>query len=64
LLLDHFKDVYNQKNKRSADIRWTEKNYKIKEVLLRPGFPVLYNVDDGTTVQHTRQQLQEVPHFV
>jgi hypothetical protein len=68
LLLDHPKEVYNQKRLggkfRSGDIRWTEKNYKIKDVLLRPGFPPMYTVDDGTTVQRTRQQLQEMPHFV
>jgi hypothetical protein len=68
LLLDHPKDVYNQKRLggkfRSSDIHWTEKIYKIKEVLLRPGFPPMYTVDDGTTVQHTLQRLQEVPHFV
>jgi hypothetical protein len=68
LLLDHPKDVYNEKRLggkfRSADIRCTEKNYKIKEVLHHPGFPPMDTVDDGTTVQHTRQQLQEMPHFV
>jgi hypothetical protein len=68
LLLDHPKDVYNQKRLggkfRSGDVRWTEKIYKIKEVLLRQGFPPMDTVDDGTTVQHTRQQLQEMPHFV
>jgi hypothetical protein len=68
ILLDYPKDVYNQKRFggkfRSSDIRWTEKNYKTKEVLLRPGFCPLYIVDDGTTIQHTVQQFHFVPHFL
>jgi hypothetical protein len=61
ILLDHPKDDYNQKRLvgrfRSGDVRWTENIYKIKEVLLRPGFPPMHTVDDGTTVEHTVQQL-------
>jgi hypothetical protein len=38
---------------KSGDIRWTEKNYEIKEVLLRPRFPLMYTIDDDTTVHHT-----------
>jgi hypothetical protein len=69
VLLDHPIEVYNQKRLigdrfRAGDIRYRIKTNKITNVLLRPGFPPLYTVDDGTTVQHTRQQLQVMPHFV
>ena len=60
--LDHPIDVYNKKklggNFRAGDIKWTINVYKIKEVLLRPGFPPLYLTTKSKTTQYTPQQLQ------
>ena len=60
--LDHPINVYNKKklggNFRATDIKWTINVYKIKEVLLRPGFPPLYLTTKSKTTQYTTQQLQ------
>ena len=62
--LDHPIDVYNKKklggNFRATDIKWTINVYKIKEVLLRPGFPPLYLTTKSKTTQYTTQQLQVI----
>ena len=62
--LDHPIDVYNKKklggNFRAGDIKWTINVYKIKEVLLRPGFPPLYLTTKSKTTQYTTQQLQVI----
>lgn len=70
ILLDHPIEVFNKKRLggafRAGDIRWSLQLYKIKDVLLRPGFPPLYTTTNNDHVQHTKQQLQVVlaHHFV
>ena len=62
--LDHPIDVYNKKklggNFRAGNIKWTINVYKVKEVLLRPGFPPLYLTTKSKTTQYTTQQLQVI----
>ena len=64
VLLDHPIDIHNSKRLggtfRSGDIRYTIKVYKIKEILLRPGFPPMYLTTKSKTTQYTKQQLQAV----
>ena len=64
VLLDHPTDIHNSKRLggtfRSGDIRYTIKVYKIKEILLRPGFPPMYLTTKSKTTQYTKQQLQPV----
>lgn len=68
ILLDHPIEVYNKKRLtggfRAGDIRWTKEIYKILNVLLRPGFPPMYLVNNNKTTQYTKQQLQVVHHPV
>jgi len=45
---------------RSGDVRWTQKIYKITEVLLKPGFPPMYFTDADDYVARTKNQLQKV----
>lgn len=45
---------------RSGDARWTQKIYKITEVLLKPGFPPMYLTDADDDVARTKNQLQKV----
>lgn len=45
---------------RTSDIRFSPKIYEIEEVLLKPGYPPMYLIDDGTTVARTKNQLQPV----
>lgn len=47
-------------NIRTTDIKWSPKVYEIEEVLLKPGFPPMYLINDGTTVSRTKNQLQPV----
>jgi hypothetical protein len=60
------KPVDNVKGKRligefrSGDARWTQKIYKITEVLLKPGFPPMYLTDSDDNVARTKNQLQKV----
>lgn len=42
---------------RSTDIRWSTKTYKIKEVLIKPGQPPMYLIDNDDDVARTRNQL-------
>ena len=42
---------------RSTDTRWTNKIYKITEVLLKPGFPPMYLTDANDNVARTKNQL-------
>ena len=44
---------------RSSDIRWTPKNYKIENIMLKPSQPPLYKTSYDDAL-HTRQQLQFV----
>ena len=66
VLLDHPIDVYNKKRLngkfRSGDIRWSIEIYKITEILLRPGFPPMYLINNNKSTQYTKQQLQVVSH--
>jgi len=45
---------------RSSDIRWTPKIYKIKEVLLKPGYPPMYLTNKNDNVARTKNQLSKV----
>jgi hypothetical protein len=45
---------------RSGDTKWTQKVYKITEVLLKPGFPPMYFTDADDYVARTKNQLQKV----
>jgi hypothetical protein len=45
---------------RSGDARWTQKIYKITQVLLKPGFPPMYLTDADDNVARTKNQLQKV----
>lgn len=45
---------------RTSDIRWSPKIYEITEVLLKPGFPPMYLVNDDSNVSRTKNQLQPV----
>lgn len=61
--LNHPINAHNEKalsgKFRSSDIRWTTKDYKIENIMLKPSQPPLYKTtyDDAL---HTRQQLQFV----
>jgi hypothetical protein len=64
IILDHPEEIATKKRLsgkfRAGDIRWSRDIYKITAVLLRPDFPPMYNVDDGTKIQRTKQQLLPV----
>jgi hypothetical protein len=45
---------------RSTDVRWTQKIYKITEVLLKPGYPPMYLTDADDDVARTKNQLAKV----
>lgn len=47
-------------NFRSTDVKWTQKIYKINEVLLKPGFPPMYLTDANDNVARTKNQLSKV----
>jgi hypothetical protein len=64
VLLNHPIEVHNNKRLggkfRAGDIRWTKEVYLIKDILLRPDQPPMYTLNDGKSVQYTKQQLQPV----
>jgi len=45
---------------RTSDIKWSPKVYEVKEVLLKPGFPPMYLIDNGDNVARTKNQLQPI----
>jgi hypothetical protein len=45
---------------RSSDIRWSKVIYKIKQILLKPGFPPMYLIDKDDNVARTKHELQVV----
>lgn len=45
---------------RTTDTRWTNKIYKITEVLLKPGYPPMYLTDINDNVARTKNQLSKV----
>lgn len=47
-------------NFRSSDIRWSKEIYKISQVLLKPGFPPMYLIDNDDNVARNKNQLQKV----
>ena len=47
---------------RASDIRFSRDVHKIKEILLKPGFPPMYLLDNNDNVPRTRQQLQVLDH--
>jgi len=68
LSLDYPIDVASNKRIdskfRSSDIRFSKDIHKVKEILLKPGFPPMYLLDNDDNVPRTRQQLQLVDHSV
>ena len=62
--LDYPIDIHNNKRLygkfRSGDIKWTINIYKIRELLIRPGFPPMYLTTKSKTTQYTTQQLQVI----
>jgi hypothetical protein len=64
LLLDYPVNNTNQARLggkfRSGDTRWTQKIYKITEVLLKPGYPPMYLTDANDNVARTKNQLAKV----
>jgi len=61
IALNHPINAHNDKalsgKFRSSDIRWTQKNYKIENIMLKPSQPPLYKTSYDNAL-HTRQQLQ------
>jgi hypothetical protein len=45
---------------RATDIRWTKKPHTISDVVIKPGSPPLYILDDDTSTAYTKNQLQVV----
>jgi hypothetical protein len=45
---------------RTGDLRWTKDIHTITQFFLRPGQPILYQVDDDNKAAYTRNQLQLV----
>jgi hypothetical protein len=43
---------------RSGDVRWSIKPSIITNIIIKPGFPPLYTVDNTTSPQYTKNQLQ------
>jgi len=66
LSLDYPIDVASNKRIdskfRASDIRFSRDVHKIKEILLKPGFPPMYLLDNNDNVPRTRQQLQVLDH--
>jgi hypothetical protein len=45
---------------RAGDIRWSREIHKITDFYLRPGYPVMYQLDENMKVAYTSYQLQKV----
>ena len=45
---------------RSGDIRWSQKIYKVTQVLLKPGFVPMYLTDKTNETSYTKEHLQAV----
>jgi hypothetical protein len=45
---------------RSSDIRWSVKIYKIEELILKPGYPPMYLIDNNDNIARTKNQLSIV----
>ena len=63
LSLDYPIDIASNKF-RASDIKFSKDIHKVKEILLKPGFPPMYLLDNDDNVPRTRQQLQLVDHSV
>ena len=61
--LDYPINIVNEKRLhgifRSSDIRWSRDIKKITNIILKPGFPVLYTIDDEN-FNRTRNEIQVV----
>jgi hypothetical protein len=44
---------------RSSDIRWSRQIQKITNIIIKPGFPVMYQIGDET-IHRTRNEIQVV----
>lgn len=64
LLLDYPVNNTNQARLngrfRDTDVKWTQKLYKITQVLLKPGYPPMYLTDANDDVARTKNQLSIV----
>ena len=49
---------------RASDIRWSKHIYEVKNILLKPGFPPMYLLNNNDHVARTRQQLQLTQHHL
>ena len=49
---------------RASDIRFSKEIHKVKEILLKPGFPPMYLLDYDDNVARTKKQVQLVDHHV
>jgi hypothetical protein len=47
-------------NFRATDVRWSKKPSVISDVVIKPGSPPLYNLDDDTSTAYTKNQLQVI----
>lgn len=62
VMLDNPEDISGNKlmgKFRASDIRWNPKERTITNIMLKPGQPVLYNIDNQNT-GYTRNQLQVI----
>ena len=64
--LDYPINVVNEKRLhgvfRSSDIRWSKEIYEISNIVLRPGFPIMYKVDNEKCLR-TRNEIQVVKNI-
>lgn len=49
---------------RSTDTRWTKETFRITEILIKPGFPPMYLVNDGSDVARTKNQLLPISNNI
>lgn len=67
--LDYPINIVNEKRLigkfRSSDIRWSKDIKKIKNIILKPGFPVMYQIDDEPfhRTRHEIQLVESVEYF-
>ena len=61
--LDYPINIVNEKRLigvfRSSDIRWSRQIQKITNIIIKPGFPIMYQIGDET-IHRTRNEIQVV----
>ena len=45
---------------RNADIKWSPKTQEVDNIILKPGYPPMYQLSGKETVAYTKQQLQPI----